>query len=50
MPGAADLSSVSFYTNDFSTTTTQGVDLVATWNLDFGDMGNGTSKRRMELD
>ena len=41
VPGAADLSSVSFYTNDFSTTT-QGVDLVATWNLDFGDMGNGT--------
>jgi iron complex outermembrane receptor protein len=41
VPGAADLSSVSFYTNDFSTTT-QGVDLVATWNLDFGDMGIGT--------
>ena len=41
VPGAADLSSVSFYTNDFSTTT-QGVDLVATWNLDFGNMGNGT--------
>ncbi|MDC1502961.1 TonB-dependent receptor [Gammaproteobacteria bacterium] len=41
VPGAADLSSVSFYTNDFSTTT-QGIDLVATWNLDFGDMGNGT--------
>jgi iron complex outermembrane receptor protein len=41
VPGAADLSSVSFYTNDFSTTT-QGIDLVATWNLDFGNMGNGT--------
>ena len=41
VPGAADLSSVSFYTNDFDTTT-QGVDLVATWNLDFGNMGNGS--------
>ena len=41
VPGAADLSSVSFYTNDFNTTT-QGIDLVATWNLDFGNMGNGT--------
>ena len=41
VPGAADLSAVSFYTNDFATTT-QGIDLVATWNLDFGDMGNGT--------
>ncbi len=41
VPGAADLSSVSFYTNDFDTTTT-GVDLVATWDLDWGDMGNGT--------
>lgn len=41
VPGAADLSSVSFYTNDFATTT-QGIDLVATWNLDFGNMGNGT--------
>jgi iron complex outermembrane receptor protein len=40
VPGAADLSSVSFYTNDFATTT-QGIDLVATWNLDFGNMGNG---------
>jgi iron complex outermembrane receptor protein len=41
VPGAADLSAVSFYTNDFATTT-QGIDLVATWNLDFGNMGNGT--------
>ncbi len=41
VPGASDLSSVSFYTNDFATTT-QGIDLVATWNLDFGNMGNGT--------
>lgn len=41
VPGAADLSSVSFYTNDFATTT-QGIDLVATWNLDFGNMGNGS--------
>ena len=41
VPGAADLSSVSFYTNDFDTTT-QGIDFVATWNLDFGNMGNGS--------
>lgn len=41
VPGAADLSSVSFYTNDFATTTT-GIDLVGTWDLDWGDMGNGT--------
>jgi iron complex outermembrane recepter protein len=41
VPGASDLSSVSFYTNDFETTTT-GVDIVGTWDLDFGDMGNGT--------
>lgn len=41
VPGASDLSSVSFYTNDFDTTTT-GVDLVASWDLDWGDMGNGT--------
>jgi iron complex outermembrane receptor protein len=41
VPGASDLSSVSFYTNDFDTTTT-GIDLVATWDLDWGDMGNGT--------
>ncbi|PCJ27986.1 MAG: TonB-dependent receptor [SAR86 cluster bacterium] len=41
VPGAADLSSVSFYTNDFETTTT-GLDIVGTWDLDWGDMGNGT--------
>ena len=41
VPGAADLNSVSFYTNDFETTTT-GVDLVGTWNLDWGDMGTGS--------
>ncbi|GJM12225.1 MAG: hypothetical protein DHS20C12_06280 [Pseudohongiella sp.] len=41
VPGAADLSSVSFYTNDFATTTT-GIDLVGTWDLDWGDAGNGT--------
>ena len=40
VPGAADLSSVSFFTNDFETTTT-GVDLVATWALDYGGAGNG---------
>ena len=41
VPGAADLTSVSFYTNDFDTTTT-GVDLVGTWDLDWGDMGSGS--------
>lgn len=41
VPGAADLSSVSFYTNDFATTT-EGVDIVATWDLDWGDAGNGS--------
>jgi iron complex outermembrane receptor protein len=41
VPGASDLSSVSFYTNDFETTTT-GLDLVGTWDLDWGDMGNGS--------
>ena len=35
VPGAADLQSVTFYTNDFETTT-QGVDLVATWDFDVG--------------
>ena len=40
VPGAADLSSVSFYTNDFETTTT-GIDLVATWDLDWGNAGSG---------
>ncbi len=41
VPGAADLGSVSFYTNDFETTT-NGLDLVATWNTDWGNAGNGT--------
>lgn len=40
VPGAADLTSVAFYTNDFNTTTT-GVDLVATWGTDFGAAGAG---------
>lgn len=40
VPGAADLNSVAFYTNDFQTTTT-GFDLVATWALDFANAGNG---------
>jgi iron complex outermembrane receptor protein len=41
VPGAADLSSVSFYTNDFKTTT-QGVDLVASLDKDWGNAGSGT--------
>ena len=41
VPGATSLSSVSFYTNDFETTTT-GVDLVATYNTDFGNAGSGS--------
>ena len=41
VPGAADLAAVSFYTNDFETTT-NGFDLVATWNTDWGNAGNGT--------
>jgi len=41
VPGAADLQSVQFYTNDYETTTT-GVDLIATWNTDFGAAGSGT--------
>jgi len=41
VPGAADLNSISFYTNDFATTTT-GVDVVGTWNLDWGNAGNGS--------
>jgi len=41
VPGAADLTAVSFYTNDFETTT-QGIDIVATWAVDMGDAGNGT--------
>jgi len=38
IPGASDLTSVSFFTNDFDTTTS-GVDLVATYVLDWGDAG-----------
>jgi iron complex outermembrane receptor protein len=41
VPGAADLSSISFYTNDFETTTT-GVDIIATWDTDWGSAGSGT--------
>ena len=41
VPGAADLGSVSFYTNDFETTA-NGLDLVATWDTDWGNAGNGT--------
>jgi iron complex outermembrane receptor protein len=41
VPGAADLQSVQFYTNDYETTTT-GIDLIATWNTDFGTAGSGT--------
>jgi len=41
VPGAADLSSISFYTNDFETTA-NGIDLVATWDTDWGNAGNGT--------
>ena len=40
VPGAADLAQVQFYTNDFATTTT-GYDIVATWDVDFGEMGDG---------
>ncbi len=41
VPGAADLGSVSFYTNDFETTA-NGFDLVATLDTDWGNAGNGT--------
>ncbi len=41
VPGAADLSSVTFYTNDFETTT-QGIDIVASWDVDWGTAGSGT--------
>ncbi|MBT8080231.1 MAG: TonB-dependent receptor, partial [Gammaproteobacteria bacterium] len=40
IPGAADLNSVSFYTNDFETTT-QGVDIVATWALPYSGDHSG---------
>lgn len=38
VPGASDLTSISFFTNDFDTTTT-GVDAVATYTQDWGDLG-----------
>ncbi len=38
IPGASDLTSISFFTNDFDTTTT-GIDLVATYSMDWGDAG-----------
>ncbi|MDH4047057.1 MAG: TonB-dependent receptor [Gammaproteobacteria bacterium] len=41
VPGAADLSSVTFYTNDFETTT-QGVDVVLSYDHDWGNAGSGT--------
>ncbi len=41
IPGASDLTSVSFFTNDFETTTT-GIDLVATYTQDWGDAGIST--------
>lgn len=41
VPGAADLAAVSFYTNDFETTA-NGFDLVATYDTDWGNAGNGT--------
>jgi len=39
VPGASDLSSVAFYTNDFETTT-EGLDVVATYALDWNDAGS----------
>lgn len=41
VPGAADLSSVTFYTNDFETTT-QGIDVVMSWDTDWGTAGTGS--------
>ena len=41
VPGAADLSSVTFYTNDFETTT-QGLDVVLSWDTDWGRAGTGS--------
>jgi len=41
VPGAADLGSVRFYTNDFETTA-KGLDLVATWDIDWGAAGSGS--------
>lgn len=40
VPGASDLTSVTFYTNDFETTT-QGIDLVVSWDADWGGAGTG---------
>lgn len=40
VPGAADLTRVQFYTNDFATTTT-GFDIVVSYDVDMGDMGEG---------
>ncbi len=40
VPGADDLTSISYYTNDFETTTT-GADLVLTYSTDWGRAGNG---------
>jgi len=40
VPGAADLARVQFYTNDFETTTT-GYDIVASWDVDLGEAGEG---------
>ncbi|MFT6518858.1 MAG: iron complex outermembrane receptor protein [Candidatus Azotimanducaceae bacterium] len=41
IPGAADLASVSFFTNDFATTTT-GIDIVATYAMDWNNAGSTT--------
>jgi iron complex outermembrane receptor protein len=41
VPGAADLSSVSFFTNDFDTTT-QGIDFVGTYTREWGGGGLST--------
>ncbi|MCB1685355.1 MAG: TonB-dependent receptor, partial [Pseudomonadales bacterium] len=38
VPGASDLSSINFYTNDFETTT-QGIDLVLAYTKDWGNAG-----------
>ncbi|MCP3674353.1 MAG: TonB-dependent receptor, partial [Gammaproteobacteria bacterium] len=40
VPGAADLAQVQFYTNDFATTTT-GFDIVASMDVDLGEIGDG---------
>lgn len=39
VPGATDFSTIRFYTNDFDTTT-EGFDIVATYDLDWGNAGN----------